>query len=123
MDIQFIINYDFPSIMEQYVPRCGRAGRDHGAKRSSDGITTWPTIYSFFTRNVAPLANDIMQLLEMSQQHVDPNLRALVVVKKNVPTKTSRTGVNDRRNHDAEVDGLDNPDSRSPPNLDVLLEL
>jgi ATP-dependent RNA helicase DDX5/DBP2 len=70
--IQFVVQYDFPSNLEQYIHRCGRAGRD--------GKTA--VVYSFFTRNLAPLANDVVALLEAANQHVDPNLRALMACKK-----------------------------------------
>lgn len=70
--IQFVIQYDFPSNLQQYVHRCGRAGRSGGAG----------TVYSFFTRNLKQLAADMITLLESTNAWVDPNLRALAVVKK-----------------------------------------
>jgi ATP-dependent RNA helicase DDX5/DBP2 len=74
--VSFIVNYDFPGNLEQYVHRCGRAGR--GSSCGNKEATA--TVYSFFTRNLAPLAADMMALLEAGQQVVDPNLRALVAV-------------------------------------------
>lgn len=35
-------------------------------------------MYSFFTRNLQPLATDLVELLQKSQQWVDPNLLLLV---------------------------------------------
>jgi ATP-dependent RNA helicase DDX5/DBP2 len=65
--IEYVINYDFPPSIEQYCHRIGRTGRDcPGAA------------YSLFTRNYAPLAKELMQLLEHCQQTVEKNLRELV---------------------------------------------
>jgi superfamily II DNA/RNA helicase len=84
-NLQFVIHYDFPSNIEQYVHRCGRAGRG-GTQKSSTA-----TIYSFFTRNLAPLAQDMIALLEATQQWVDPNLTALVPKPKAQKAKTNTT--------------------------------
>ncbi|CAB9522729.1 dependent RNA helicase [Seminavis robusta] len=73
-NIGFVINYDFPGNLEQYVHRCGRAGRDH----DPDAGRLPPTIYSFFTRSLAPMAPDVVSLLEACKAWVDPNLLALV---------------------------------------------
>lgn len=132
-DIQFIINYDFPSNIEQYVHRCGRAGRNHSSHTSSNPVADagapppTPTIYSFFTRNLAPLASDMIQLLEASQQFVDPNLRALVVVKKklvqaspppmNAMAHITQNHGNTRDhddNDDADNDSYDDDDDNDP---------
>ena len=118
-DIQFIINYDFPSNIEQYIHRCGRAGRNHASSHSgtnsvADAVESAPTIYSFFTRNLAPLANDMIQLLEASQQVVDPNLRALVVVvkrkKEKDPPKDAKAQPQPRSRNEAEHDNQEQQD-------------
>jgi ATP-dependent RNA helicase DDX5/DBP2 len=70
-NIHFVINYDFPGNLEQYVHRCGRAGRGVGAEAAH--------VFSFFTRNMAPMAADVIRLLEANDQWVDQNLRDLVV--------------------------------------------
>jgi superfamily II DNA/RNA helicase len=79
-NIQFVINYDFPSNLENYVHRCGRAGR--GGSLSTTTTTnseaTRGTVYSFFTRNLAPLAPDLIALLEANNQWIDPNLVLLL---------------------------------------------
>lgn len=67
--VNFVIQYDFPSNLQQYIHRCGRAGRSGSASA---------TVYSFFTRNLKPLAADMIQLLEHTNAWVDPNLRELV---------------------------------------------
>ncbi|CAJ1958864.1 unnamed protein product [Cylindrotheca closterium] len=66
--VQYVIQYDFPSNLQQYIHRCGRAGRC-----GQEG-----TVYSFFTRNLKALATDMISLLEKTDAWVDPNLRALV---------------------------------------------
>jgi ATP-dependent RNA helicase DDX5/DBP2 len=71
--IKFVIQYDFPGNLQQYVHRCGRAGR------SGDEAT----VYSFFTRNLKLMAPDLIQLLEANKAWVDPNLRELLVVGNN----------------------------------------
>lgn len=76
--VKFIIQYDFPGNLQQYIHRCGRAGRDGRPA----------TIYSFFTRNLKALAADMVQLLEASQAWVDPNLRQLLGGPITTKTKT-----------------------------------
>ena len=66
--VRFVIQYDFPGNLDQYVHRCGRAGRAGQPAK----------IYSFFTRNFQPMAASLIQLLEANEQWVDPNLRLLV---------------------------------------------
>lgn len=58
-----VIQYDFPSNLQTYIHRCGRA------KQKS---------YGFFPRRLHPLAPHLIEVLEASQQIVDPNLRALI---------------------------------------------
>jgi superfamily II DNA/RNA helicase len=79
-NIQFVINYDFPSNLENYVHRCGRAGRGGSLSISTANseAATRGTVYSFFTRNLAPLAPDLMALLEANNQWIDPNLVLLL---------------------------------------------
>jgi superfamily II DNA/RNA helicase len=67
--VRFIIQYDFPGNLNQYIHRCGRAGRSGSPSK----------VYSFFTRNLKLMAADLVKLLEANQAWVDPNLRALVV--------------------------------------------
>ena len=94
--IRYVINYDFPGNLEHYVHRCGRAGRDGKAA----------TVYSFFTRNLAPMARDMINLLQASGQEVDPNLQELVRPAKKKrskpnhdPTNHQSTKVSSGQNH------------------------
>ena len=78
--VQFVIQYDFPGNLQQYVHRCGRAGRSGDAA----------TIYSFFTRNLKAMAADLIQLLEANKAWVDPNLRELVLCNTAEKKKTNQ---------------------------------
>ena len=53
--LPFVINYDFPGNLESYIHRAGRTGR-----LAADGHC-----YSFFTRNLAPLAAPLLALLQV----------------------------------------------------------
>lgn len=53
----------------QYVHRCGRGGRNQ---------TVSAKVYSFFTRDMAPMAKDVVQLLKSSNAWLDPNLLAII---------------------------------------------
>ena len=54
--LPYVVNYDFPPTVEQYIHRAGRAGR-----LASNGHC-----YSFFTRNFAPLAQPLLELLQVA---------------------------------------------------------
>ena len=62
-----MVNYDFPSNLETYIHRIGRTGR----------LATNGHAFSFFTRNLAPMANDLIALLQHHRQNIDPNLQTL----------------------------------------------
>ncbi|KAG6497642.1 hypothetical protein ZIOFF_045546 [Zingiber officinale] len=65
-DVKYVINYDFPRSLEDYVHRIGRTGRA-GAKG---------TAYSFFTAANARFANDLIKILEAGQK-VSPEIAKL----------------------------------------------
>eukprot|EP01041_Mallomonas_annulata_P008689 gene8689-17948_t len=65
--LQYVVNYDFPSTLEQYCHRVGRTGR-----QGECGET-----YSLLTRNMAPLTEDLIKLLESCNQTIEPNLQKL----------------------------------------------
>lgn len=65
--LQYVVNYDFPSNLEQYCHRVGRTGRQGEVGQS----------YSLVTRNMAPLANSLVALLRSTNQVIEPNLEAL----------------------------------------------
>ena len=65
--LRHVINYDFPSNLDQYCHRVGRTGRlgDEG------------TSYSLITRAMAPMAGDLIDLLKSCGQNIEPNLDEL----------------------------------------------
>ncbi|CAK9158097.1 unnamed protein product [Ilex paraguariensis] len=66
-DIKCVINYDFPSSLEDYVHRIGRTGRA-GAKG---------TAFTFFTHANAKYARALIKILQEAGQIVPPALSAL----------------------------------------------
>ncbi len=68
--LEHVVNWDMPGSVEQYTHRVGRAGRS-GRKGAA---------LSFFTRNMAPIAPDLVRLLQRGGHFVDPNLEVLAKV-------------------------------------------
>merc|ERR1712151_1254849 len=66
-DIKYVINYDFPTQIEDYIHRVGRTGRA-GATGSS---------YTFFTQDKARLAPDLIKVLREASQPVPDELAKL----------------------------------------------
>lgn len=66
-DIKCVINYDFPSCLEDYVHRIGRTGRA-GAKG---------TAFTFFTHSNARYARSLIKILQEAGQSVNPALAAM----------------------------------------------
>jgi len=66
-DIKFVINYDFPGQIEDYVHRIGRTGR----------ANTHGTAISYFTADNAKLARDLVKILREAKQEVDPEIAQL----------------------------------------------
>jgi ATP-dependent RNA helicase DDX5/DBP2 len=67
--LKHVVNYDFPSNIEQYCHRIGRVGRQG----------EYGEAYSLMTRNFAPLANDLIALLKRCGKEPEPNLEKLAV--------------------------------------------
>lgn len=65
--MKYVINYDFPGSLEDYVHRIGRTGRA-GAKG---------TAYSFFTAANARFAKELISILEEAGQKVSSELAAM----------------------------------------------
>merc|ERR1719293_602891 len=63
-DIKYVINYDLPTQIEDYVHRVGRTGRA-GATGSS---------YTFFTSDKARMAPDLIKVLREASQPVPDEL-------------------------------------------------
>ncbi|GAA0142798.1 RNA helicase [Lithospermum erythrorhizon] len=66
-DVKFVINYDFPGSLEDYVHRIGRTGRA--------GATG--TAYTFFTAANGRFAKDLVNILEEAGQKVSSELVAM----------------------------------------------
>ncbi|PIN21205.1 ATP-dependent RNA helicase [Handroanthus impetiginosus] len=66
-DIKCVINYDFPSSLEDYVHRIGRTGRA-GARG---------TAFTFFTHGNVKYARDLIKILQQAGQVVPPQLASL----------------------------------------------
>jgi ATP-dependent RNA helicase DDX5/DBP2 len=60
-----VINYDFPSGIEDYVHRIGRTGR-----ASATGVS-----YTFLSEQEWKHVGDLVKLLQGANQHVPPQLR------------------------------------------------
>ena len=67
-DIVYVINYDLPNQIEDYVHRIGRTGRA-GAKGHS---------YTFFTSDKARLAKDLVNILKEANQEIPEDLLEFV---------------------------------------------
>lgn len=63
-DVGFVVNYDMPSQIEDYVHRIGRTGR-----AGNSG-----TAYTFFTNDNAKLAAELIKILNEAHQEVNPKL-------------------------------------------------
>ncbi|KAL6493503.1 Envelope glycoprotein gp160 [Orobanche gracilis] len=66
-DIKCVVNYDFPSSLEDYVHRIGRTGRAGAVG----------TAFTFFTHGNAKHARDLIKILQQAGQIVPPQLAAL----------------------------------------------
>ncbi|KAF9157797.1 ATP-dependent RNA helicase dbp2 [Mortierella sp. AD011] len=63
-DVKFVINYDFPNNVEDYVHRIGRTGR--GGNTGSS--------FTFFTMENAKQAKELVGILKEANQEIDPRL-------------------------------------------------
>ncbi|XP_027126220.2 DEAD-box ATP-dependent RNA helicase 20-like [Coffea arabica] len=66
-DIKCVVNYDFPSSLEDYVHRIGRTGRA--------GATG--TAFTFFTHANGKFARDLIKILRDAGQIIPPDLSAM----------------------------------------------
>jgi len=66
-DVRFVINFDFPGEIENYVQRIGRTARA--------GQTG--TSYSFITKDDSRNANNLIKVLRESKQYVSPELESM----------------------------------------------
>ncbi|KAD6118643.1 hypothetical protein R6Q59_024849 [Mikania micrantha] len=66
-DVKYVVNYDFPGSLEDYVHRIGRTGRA-GAKG---------TAYTFFTAANARFAKELIAILQEAGQKINPDLASM----------------------------------------------
>lgn len=66
-DIRFVINYDFPNQVEDYIHRIGRT-----ARADQTG-----TAYTFFTYSNGKMAGKLIEILQEAKQQVNPRLLEL----------------------------------------------
>ncbi len=71
-DIKFVINFDFPNNTEDYVHRIGRTAR---AKKTG-------TAYTFFTKNNAKQAKDLIEIIKEAGQAPPPKLYDMMGLAK-----------------------------------------
>ena len=88
-NVHYVVNYDFPGSIDQYVHRCGRAGRKQ-LLSGEDVSNNPPIVYSFFTREFAAMADSVIELLRSCRAAIDPNLLALSSNSKPEANKSSR---------------------------------
>jgi ATP-dependent RNA helicase DDX5/DBP2 len=77
-DVKYVINYDFPNTIEDYVHRIGRTGRAGALGKS----------HTFFTPDKFRVAKELVNLLRDAGQDIPPELARLI--------KTSSFGGNNR---------------------------
>ncbi|XP_055843498.1 ATP-dependent RNA helicase bel-like [Episyrphus balteatus] len=65
--ITYVINYDFPQCVEDYIHRIGRTGR-----KGESG-----TSYTFFSWKNVKESRPLIKVLQESNSHIDPNLTKL----------------------------------------------
>ncbi|GAA0163919.1 RNA helicase [Lithospermum erythrorhizon] len=68
-DIRVVINYDFPTGVEDYVHRIGRTGR-----AGATGVA-----YTFISEQDWKYAPDLVKVMEGANQHVPPELREMAL--------------------------------------------
>jgi ATP-dependent RNA helicase DDX5/DBP2 len=67
-DIRFVVNYDFPTQIEDYIHRIGRTGR----------AGAFGTAYTFFTQKNAHYAEQLCRILAEAKQTVPAELQAQI---------------------------------------------
>jgi len=118
-NVEYIINYDFPGSLEQYVHRCGRSGRNQVSDDSSTKETfIKSTVYSFFHRELAPLAKSLIDLLRSTGAWIDPNLIELIP-KDSKSKEHEDTNESRRKRRKKNKEAIENATSDQSENSDV----
>ncbi len=69
-DIKFVINYDFPRVIEDYIHRIGRT-----ARHDRTG-----TAYSLFTQENVSLARKLLEVLKETDQEISTEFLAMAAM-------------------------------------------
>jgi ATP-dependent RNA helicase DDX5/DBP2 len=72
-NLPYVVNYDFPSRLETYTHRVGRTGR----------LSATGHAFSFFTRNLAPLAQPLLSLLQVAPSPATSGFSSIRVCAEN----------------------------------------
>lgn len=83
-DITYVINYDFPNTVEDYIHRIGRTGR---AGNTGKAIT-------FFTYDNSFLARDLIKVMREANQEVNEDLLEMDHSAKRFNGKCTKGGNN-----------------------------
>ena len=82
-DVKFVINYDIPGNIEDYVHRIGRTGRGSAI----DG-----TSYGFFTERNTNVAKELVEILREAEQEVPNDLISMIPYRQSSSRSFSRYG-------------------------------
>jgi len=80
-DIRYVINYDFPTSIEDYIHRVGRTGR-----AGKDGIS-----YTFFSREDYKHSYKFIDILEETSQEIPDDLYR--IARRPVPRKAGQVQI------------------------------
>lgn len=72
-DVKYVVNYDYPNTSEDYIHRIGRTGRCQNAG----------TAFAYFTSNNARQAKELVEVLQESNQYINPQLAAMANAQRN----------------------------------------
>ncbi|PAA65435.1 hypothetical protein BOX15_Mlig002102g1 [Macrostomum lignano] len=86
--IEYVINYDFPTHMEEYVHRIGRTARSENRG----------TAYTFFTRKNVKFASELMEVLDEANQDIPSQLFDLMKINRDVYKSNKNARRHDREN-------------------------
>jgi superfamily II DNA/RNA helicase len=76
-NLKYVVNYDFPSSLEQYCHRIGRTGRTGQFAEGDEAKASGGFSYSLLTRNLGALSKDLIEFLHACGQPIEPNLQRL----------------------------------------------
>ena len=105
-DIKFVINYDYPSSVEDYIHRIGRTARANGTGTS----------YTFFTQSNSKNAKALIEILKEANQNVPAELEKM----SNSWQETARDRYSNKRFRGGGGDRGGNDRKRQRPDSDIM---